>query len=225
MNRRLALISFGVAAVLLILWFMFLWSPQGNKLTDAKKRSDAAETQNSSLEVRLTRLKAAQKDAPELMAKGERLRRAIPETPELAQFILDANDAASQSGVDFLSISPTPPSPGVSAAAPSEVRLSISVTGTYFEVLDYLDRLDDLPRLVVVDSLGLTPGGGDSNTGSQDAMSVAITARMFTTAAPPTTAPVNPAAGAAGAAGSTTTTTAPGGTTATTQPTAGANHG
>jgi type IV pilus assembly protein PilO len=204
-NRRLVAIAFGAAVLLLALWFLLLWSPQGNKLSDAKKRTDAAQAENSTLELRLARLQAAQKDAPELMAQGEQLRRAIPETPELAQFILDANDAASAAGVDFLSISPTPPVPGV-GAAPAEVHLSIAVTGTYFEVLDYLDRLNDLPRVVVIDTLGLTPGGGAS--ASPDQMSVSIAARMFTTQAPaPKVTKAKP-----GSTG-TTTSTVPGATT------------
>jgi Tfp pilus assembly protein PilO len=201
-NRRLILISFGAALALLGLWFVFLWGPQGDKLSAAHDRTDKAEAENTTLELRLARLKAAQKDAPELMAKGEQLRRAIPETPELAQFILDANDAASAAGVDFLSISPSPPAPAV-GRAPSDINLSIAVTGSYFEVLDYLDRLNALPRLVVVDTLGLSPGGGES-TGATDQMSVTLAARMFTTAS------------AAPAAGATTTTTVPAGGSTTT---------
>ena len=210
MSRRLLVFGFGGALLLLAVWFLFLWGPQGNKLSDAKKRTTTAEAQNSQLQLRLARLQAAQKGAPELMATGEALRRAIPATPDLAQFILDANDAATAAGVDFLSISPAPPVPPP-GAGPAEVHLQIAVTGSYAEVIDYLDRLDDLPRLVVVDTLGLTPGATEG--GAADDLSVAITARMFTTAVPATTT-----TGSAGATGGTTTTTAPGGSTTTTAP-------
>jgi hypothetical protein len=73
-------------------------------------------------------------------------------------------------------------------------------------VLDFVNRLTDLPRIVVIDNLSLAAGDGSN-------MTVSITARMFTTSAapvaPPTTAP---------AAGATTTTVAgaPAGATTTT---------
>jgi len=217
-SRRLLAIGFGGAVVLLLVWFMFLWSPQGSKLSDAKKRTANAESQSSQLQLRLSRLQAAQKQAPELMATGEELRRAIPATPDLAQFILDANDAATAAGVDFLSISPSPPAPPI-GAAPSEIHLQVTVTGSYAEVINYLDRLDDLPRLVVIDNLGLTPGGAEGS--SPDTLSVAIAARMFTTAVPVTVTPTT-TPGATGATGGATTTTVPGGSTTTTT---AANHG
>jgi hypothetical protein len=71
------------------------------------------------------------------------------------------------------------------------VGLAITVSGGYFEVLDYLDRLDDLPRIVVVDSIALTPA--ETATGQQE-LSVSLNGRMFSTSAPqlapvPTTAP------------------------------------
>jgi Tfp pilus assembly protein PilO len=210
MTRRVLVFGVAAAAVLLAVWFLLLWSPQGNKLSDAKKRTAAAETQNSQLQLRLSRLQAAQKDAPELMATGEELRRAVPASPDLAQFILDANDAATAAGVDFLSISPQPPQ-APSGAGPSVVSLQISVTGSYAEVINYLDRLDDLPRLVVVDKLGLTPGGAAG--GAPDDLSVSITARMFTTAVP-----VGANAPKTSTGGATTATTTPGGSTTTTAP-------
>lgn len=211
MSRRLLGLGFGAAVLLLAVWFLFLWGPQGNKLSDAKKREDAAASQNSQLELRLARLQAAQKDAPKLMATGEELRRAVPATPDLAQFILDANDAASAAGVDFLSISPSPPAPP-RGAGPSEIQLQISVTGSYTEVINYLDRLNGLPRLVVVDTLGLTPGGAEG--ASAENLSVAIAARMFTTAVPASQA----AAGAAAGSGATTTTVTGGSTTTSAGP-------
>lgn len=205
MSRRVALITLAAAIVLLVLWFLLLWGPQGGRLDDARERQDAAEAQNQSLELRLARLQAAQTQAPELMADLDRLRRAVPDDPQLAEFILDANDAASEAGVDFLSISPGAPTVG--GALPPVITLNISVSGEYFSVLDYLDRLDDLPRIVVIDSLTLTPGDEGGGAAAGPELSVAIVGRMFATSAPqlPTT----------------TTTVASGGTTTTTGATGG----
>jgi Tfp pilus assembly protein PilO len=192
-RRRTFLLAFAAAGVLLVLWFLLLWGPQGGRLKDAEDRQSAAEAANTALQVRLSRLQASQARAPELTADLEQLRRAVPDGPELAQFILDANDAASAAGVDFLSISPGVPEQS-DPALPPVINLAINVTGSYFSVLDYLDRLAELPRIVVIDDITLTPN--DSESGRS--LGVSITGRMFATTAPQVT-PV-----------STTTTTAPG---------------
>ena len=210
MTRKITLAAVGASVVLLALWFVLLWGPQGGKLADAEEREEAAAAANAELELRRDRLVAAQAEAPALQAKVEALRVAVPDSPDLAQFILDANDAATASGVDFLSISPTPPAAGTDPTQPSAVNLAISVDGGYFQVLDYLNRVDDMDRIVVVDTLDLAPTGEEGRTAG---LSVSLSARMFTTATPaglPGAAPA-PAtqASAVVTPAPTTTTTAP----------------
>lgn len=198
MNRRAVLLAFGAAVGLLLLWFVLLWRPQGSALDDARARADTAEAEHSALELRLARLRASQENATGLMADLETLRRAVPDEPELAQFILDANDIAETSGVAFLSISPGVPSLSTDGTPPV-VTLNISVRGTYDSVIDYLRLLEELPRIVVVDSVSLTPEGTDQ-------LNVALIARMFSNTAPQVTTTT-----AAPTSDSTTTTAASGG--------------
>jgi Tfp pilus assembly protein PilO len=196
-----------VAATLALvaLWFVFLWGPQGGRLDDANERSSSAEQENQELELRLARLQAAQEHALDLTADVEQLRRAVPDTPELAEFILDANQAASDAGVDFLSVSPGEPTAN-DASLPPVIPLNINVTGSYFSVLDYLEQLSSLPRVVVIDSMSLTPIGSATTDDSE--LTVALTGRMFSKTAPKLTPPPVPSA-------TTTVTTPP----ATAEPT------
>jgi len=204
-TRKIALITVGACAVLLAAWFVLLWGPQGGKLSDAQDRKDVAVAANGELELRRDRLVAAQADAPALQAKVESLRVAVPDSPELAQFILNANDAAAASGVDFLSISPTPPSASIDPLLPSEVNVAITVDGGYFQVLDYLNRIDDMERVIVVDTLGLAPtGGGEAGPSG---LSASLSARMFTTAKPEALPAAAPAPATAASTEVTTTTT------------------
>lgn len=222
MNRRAWLFAGLAGLVVLALWYFFLWSPRNDDLKKAKERTEAAAAKNLDLESRIERLKAAQRDEPRLRARLERLRTAIPDDPKLAEFILETNDAAVRSGIDFLSIAPTRPAapapgvpgaaaatPGAAGPAPAEILLSLQITGGYFQVLDFLNRLDALPRIVVTDGLALS---GDAVAGR---LSTGVTARMF----------VNPSAVAPppGTPGvvTTTTTTVPGATTTSTTVPAG----
>ena len=206
MKRRTLLIALGAAGGLLALWFVLLWGPQGGELDKAADREDAADTTNQELELRLARLRESQERAPSLQAELAELRAAVPDGPDLAQFILDAHTIAEESGVEFTSINQTPPAPSTTGGPPS-IALTINVMGGYFEVLDYLDRLDSLGRIVVIDGLTLSP----STERGLLQVGAAITARMFTTTADVAAAPAPVVS-----TSPTTTTTAPAGVGSTT---------
>lgn len=199
MNRRTTLIGAAAALAVLVLWFLLLWSPQRSKINDARDRARRAELQQANLRLTLSRLQDLGRREPVVRSQLERLRVAIPDQPNLGQFIIDANEAATQAGIDFLSISPALPTQS-QTGGPPQIGVAMNVKGGYFQVLDYLNRLDDLPRLVVIDSLAVTPEDNGA------VLLVTIQGRMFVT-----TVPV-----AAGAAGATTTTTVPGSPTTTT---------
>ena len=244
MNRRAVIVGVAGAIVLSLLWFFLFWSPQGKRLDAAEERQAAAESTNGQLQVALDRLRDLEARRPELEGQLERLRRAVPDQPQLARFLLAADDAATRSGVELTTVTPTKPAADAAATtattaapangstttttaaagttattvatttAPSAISLSLEVKGGYFQVLDFLNRVDDLPRIVVVDSLDLgggededaPPTAGATSDGGTTDLTANITARMFTGDAP--------AGDPAAAGGATTATTAP--TTATT---------
>jgi Tfp pilus assembly protein PilO len=224
----------GAAALgVIVLWFVLLWSPQGSKVSNAKERRVQAESEQQELQLRIARLRSLQQEEPQKRAQLEGLRVAIPDEPNLAQFILDANTAANVSGIQFLSVSPSPPStetgpagaapapttpatpatPGA-GARPAVINLQLSISGGYFQVVDFVNRLNGLSRLVVIDSLGLT-GSSQATPGGSTDLTVAISARMFVRAATPV---AGAASGAPVTPGGATTTTAPGSATTTTTP-------
>ncbi|MGH9178512.1 MAG: hypothetical protein ACRD0N_08160 [Acidimicrobiales bacterium] len=202
MTRRTMLIAGAVAGAVLVLWYLLLWGPQKSQLSEAKERRETAETKRSELASRVSRLRAAQKDEPIKRAQVESLRTTIPDDPHLAAFILDANDAAAKSGIDFISIAPSEPAPAAGTAVtptasvasapvagggstrgtvnvlPAEINLELQIEGGYFQVLDFLNRLNDLPRLVITDGL-------DIDSDDQAHLSVNLSARMFVRQVPP----------------------------------------
>lgn len=248
MNRRVLMIAVGAAVLILIGWYFLLWSPAQSEIEEAREREEAAEAQEQQLQAQINRLRDIQRSEPLRRAQLETLRTAIPDTPNLGQFILDVNEAATRSGIRFISIAPSEPrpaaaGPGVTpttvattttaaggttattavptptAVAPAEIALAFQIQGGYYPVLDFLNRLDRLPRLVVIDGVNVT---ADPATGN---LTVGLNARMFVRGIPAgfaggttttTTAPAattTTAAGGAGAGGATTTTAAGGVTT------------
>jgi len=234
MNRKVLLIAAGGAVALVAAWSLLLWSPQSSRLDDAKVREEEAADANAALELRIDRLRDLRERRPELEADLVALQGAVPAGPELDAFLLDADAAADGAGVEITSITPSKPSTGAADATasttttttapaatgdtatagspPSAITVALDATGGYFQVLDFINRLDDLPRVVVVDSLTLASGGGGAGgageatdapaTAGSSQLTMGITARMFTTAAPAATD---------GESGDTTTTTTAGG--------------
>ncbi len=180
---RLYVVVAAAALGVLLLWFVLLWGPQSARMEEARERRETAEQENANLRIRLERLRAADARRTELLAGIDRTRVAIPDQPNLAQFILDANDVANQAGIDFISIAPSPPAAppaGSPPDTPTQISLSISISGGYFQVLDYLNRLLAMPRIVVVDTINVSP----QVEGQFVQLSVNLVGRMFTTAQP-----------------------------------------
>lgn len=210
MSRRTVLLGAGAALLVLVLWYFLLWSPQRSKVADARDRRENAEAEAANLRIQLSRLQDLKQREALQRAELETLRVAVPDQPNLAQFILDANDAATKAGIEFLSITPSVPAAATTGngapaagAPPPSVSMTMSIKGGYFQVLDFVNRLTDLPRIVVIDSLNVNAGGGT--------LDVSLQARMFVSALP-----------AAATPGASTTTTARPAATATTTTTTGA---
>jgi Tfp pilus assembly protein PilO len=218
--KRAWLIGGAVGAVVLVLlWYFLLFSPTSSDLSSTRDDVAEVDSQNQELQNTIRRLKELSRNSVEQQAQLRALQAAIPNTPDLGEFILQANEIASAAGIDWLSIAPTPPAATGGSGPASTIAISIQIEGQFSSVLDYLNRLEDLERLVVVDTINLTVGGGaagstgasgstDSVTSGAPDLSVTITGRMFTEAAPP----------AASGSGSTATPSTPGGTTSTTVP-------
>jgi Tfp pilus assembly protein PilO len=218
--KRAWLIGGAVGAVVLVLlWYFLLFSPTSSDLSSTRDDVAEVDSQNQELQNTIRRLKELSRNSVEQQAQLRALQAAIPNTPDLGEFILQANEIASAAGIDWLSIAPTPPAATGGSGPASTIAISIQIEGQFSSVLDYLNRLEDLERLVVVDTINLTVGGGaagstgasgstDSVTSGAPDLSVTITGRMFTEAAPPATS----------GSGSTATPSTPGGTTSTTVP-------
>ena len=173
---------------------MALFSPARSERAQLRGKITAAEGRERELQAIQVRLRGLEAGQGAQQAQLDRLRRLIPPQPDLAGFILGANDAAVRAEVDWVSVAPTSPVPGA-AGGPSSIGVSIAVNGEFFALVDYLSRLENLGRLVVVDSLQLSPTGG---AGGLLRLSAALSARIFTTAGSAPAAAV-PAAAVPGA--------------------------
>lgn len=174
MRRNVAILVLFVVAVTTLFYF-FVYGPQSEKIEDARGAAEAEENKVQSLRNELRRLEGLKAQAPQLREKIVRLDAAMPTLdPQLAGFILQVQKAADDSGIEWLSVAPSPPA---ASADPKilDVNISMAVVGGYFQVQDFLVRLETLSRAVKILSVALSP------TDLPD-LSASFSMRMFTRA-------------------------------------------
>jgi Tfp pilus assembly protein PilO len=211
MRSRVVAVGLLLFVVVLLIWNMFVFGPKSRSLSHAKKDTQAAQAIETTLRAALARLQNISHNGPEIAAELDKLSAAVPDSPDLDGFILSANQIAVKSGIDWLSVAPGVVQAGTTG--PSVIPLTVQIKGGFFQVLDYLNRLEAMGRLVVVDSITLSGGGGTTGgvaaTGPPT-LSVNLAARMFTRAAPPLPPGSAATPGSTGSTGATSTPPASG---------------
>ena len=167
----------GVFAVLAVGWFLLV-SP---KRADAEALGAEAATQNASnstLQTQLAVLKAQAKNLPQQQAKLAAVAAKIPDNPAEPALIRALDAAATAAGVELVSIAPSQPVASVAQpAAPvapvaaggvrpaaagagvlQTITVSINVVGSYFQLEQFFDGLENLSRATKVTGFALTPG-------------------------------------------------------------------
>src|SRR6476620_322557 len=189
-TKNLLVVGLGVALVLLM-WWRFVYSSYESSTTKAKQATADAETRLKALQ---SQVRAVTGEGSKKKASLEDLQNAIPATPELSAFLREVDTIRDQVGIPeaFQSITPSPPTV---AGTTASINLGITATGTYDQMIDYVNRLNKVSRLVVIDNVTFTAGASSQNAGgnagsgptgkvfagqgSAPAISVQLTARLF----------------------------------------------
>jgi Tfp pilus assembly protein PilO len=178
-DRRAPLLVGIGTVVVLVLVLLFLVLPKMGEVSDAQDALDQARSEQQTLESRRLALQDAQDRAPEARATIAEVERLIPPLADEPGLLLLLNNAASASGLDVISFSP---SPGTfdEATGLSVINVALSGTGTYFDVTEFMYRIETLPRAAKVSTISLAPGGGEGST-STSALSFSGTLSLYTT--------------------------------------------
>ena len=174
--RRQAPIVAGVAFFLVaLLLFFFLVRPKMNEVKEAEEALTTAQTEEQTLRAELARLQQVEREAPQIREELAVLRKRIPPVADLPGMINLLQRAADRSGVDFFAVSPGDPTV-VEGVAAAEIPAQIQVIGGFFQVDEFLFRLESLRRAAKVLSVTM----GEASDGLPQ-LSVTLDARFYTT--------------------------------------------
>jgi Tfp pilus assembly protein PilO len=180
MSRRGPIIAGVIIAVVAVLAVLFLVLPKMNEVSKTQEDVAAAEAQETALRAQLASLKEAEANAPQVKAKIAELSNEVPPTADLPALIRLLSAAADGSAVDFFTVAPGTPQLDPTGAF-SSIPTTISVTGGYFALDNFLFRLESLPRAAKVTSVSITPGGAAPPGSTVNSLSMQLSVEFFTT--------------------------------------------
>jgi hypothetical protein len=180
----------GVAAMVLLLvaGAMLLVRPQRDAAAQARADERAAQTESQQLHDQIKALEALQANEAALREQARKALAEFPATPALPSLVNSLQDTADKAGVDLASISPSPPKASSFHPGLAEITTQVTVNGGYFEVEDFLVRLEELvkgsdpagpvpPRSLLINSVTLSAGAGtDSGTAAPAAATGTVSA-------------------------------------------------
>jgi Tfp pilus assembly protein PilO len=199
-----------IVGILAASWFLLV-SPKRSEAADLRGKAAEQQASNDALVLQLNELKAQSLDLPKQKAQLAVMRKQIPDNPALPTLIRNLTANAKKVGVELTSMKPglpaAAPAPltaapvaaagatstatkGTPVAAPAPATsalyvlpLSLDITGSYFEVEQFINKLEGMQRTFLVSAFALTPHAADTTasgaTSATDELTLALTGQVF----------------------------------------------
>jgi Tfp pilus assembly protein PilO len=178
-TRRQELILAAAGALLVVIAAtMLLIRPTNQATAEARADREAAFAESQSLRDQIKALEALKPKETELKTRAELAKAEFPAAPGLPGLVDALQDSASLAGVDLGTVAPSTPQTSTLDPQLAEITTTVNVSGGYFEVQDFLVRLENLvngsdpgrvpPRSVLVHSVNLA-SSSEAATGDSGA--------------------------------------------------------
>ena len=202
--------SLGTAVLFLLIllgsWFLLV-SPKKSEAADLQAQTATQISQNEQLRAKLVTLQEQSTHLADQQARLAAIRQHLPANLALAAYIRSKSAAADASNVSLDSMAPTEPGAvvatttnGTAAVSPAgqlmAVKVDLKATGTYFDLEQFVNKLEAQQRSVLVIGFTMNPAAEDTTTAAASAapatgpakVSIDLQLRMYYS--PPYTAPV-----------------------------------
>jgi Tfp pilus assembly protein PilO len=204
-NRRAPLFA-AIGMVLLVIVVVFVAIlPKMKQVTQREAELAAAEQEEQFLLAELQRLQDVRAQLPEVRRRLAKFNQKVPGTADLPGLIRLLQNAADASNLTFFSIAPgdptpvgaaapvlptAPPSPDATAPPPPVVPVApvgtasvipseVVIVGFFFDVDQFLFRLENLPRAAKVISISIVPGPNSQDVLGE--LQATLLVQVFTT--------------------------------------------
>jgi type IV pilus assembly protein PilO len=157
-------------------WLLF-W-PKYEKINSLDKQLDQlkvelAKAQKNALELNDWRSRMKKKEA-----EYKTVMRALPEKEEIPSLLAGISQAGKDAGLEFLLFQPKPESVKEFYA---EIPVDINVSGSYHQVAAFFDKVSNLPRIVNIRDMKMTPQSRSDGAGELKTACQAVTYKFVET--------------------------------------------
>lgn len=175
LRNRTVLIGIVVALVIVVIWLVAFFLPQGSKLSKLNGQEQTVQNQVTAGNAKVAALKREALHTPALEAMSKQLNAAVPSTADIFNYITALQNVATAAGVTVTTLSPSQPVPGT-AQHFATVAVQMTVTGTYDATLALIKGLYALPRLTSIGAVSISGGGPTTNRSTSLTTNLSLTA-------------------------------------------------
>jgi Tfp pilus assembly protein PilO len=170
MSRKMRMLLSAVALVAIVaMAWMFLISPLRTDVADANQSIADETTRLQSAQTKLAQAETTRAEGQKNQARLLELAKMVPAASQIPSLLVQIQDLADQSGIDFLSMTPGEAS---ESGGFQIIPLELQFNGTYFDLSDFAYRVEQLVagpgRLLTVKSIQLKLNGTDTTDTSGD---------------------------------------------------------
>ncbi|GAB4252317.1 MAG: hypothetical protein Kow00129_13190 [Thermoleophilia bacterium] len=192
MTRRNVYLLSGVGLVLIaVLYWFFLLSPIRAHIAETETLIEQERQQLQAAQAKLAQMEQTRLEAKRNNARLIQLAKMVPVDEEVPSLLLQVQDLAAESGIDFLSITPSSDDSGGEIGS---IPLALTFKGTFFDVNDFLYRAERLAanpgRLLAGTTLTLSPL--EQTVGQSPELQVSLTLDAYRRSRPANLEPLAP---------------------------------
>lgn len=151
--------------IAIIIFSVFAISPTINTIVELKKTLADSEFADEALEQKLVAMQSLQEQYDGLGETLNRVAATIPTTPDAPLLLAKVQTLASDAGLTIIKVEALQvelTKNGGEAQQPASFIFGITVSGSYDQILQFLQSLPRLDRLTTIDTLSLTKASDGS---------------------------------------------------------------
>ncbi len=185
MSRKIRMaLSAGALVVIVALAWFFLISPLRGDIAETDQAIQAESTKLAAAQAKLAQAEATRAEGKKNQARLMELAKMVPDSSQVPSLLVQIQDLADQSGIQFKSVSPGEPQESDGFQI---IPLTLDFAGTYFDLSDFAYRAEQLVagpgRLLTVKSiqlqLGTTTEEGSAKVKSSPGLNISMTLYAF----------------------------------------------
>lgn len=145
-------------AVMMALFISYVIVPQWERIGVLRQELTVEKIQVSAVESYIEKNPDLDRQITEVRQKIDQTRLLLPEQNEIGLFLVQLEQIAKASKITLGQVQPDK---AVNRTGYYEVPITIAVRGNYFQMLDFIGRLEGMQRFISVSSVALMPQAGD----------------------------------------------------------------